>query len=102
MKLNSIDVKTRGGSQITASDTTTDPIASDSLYDFERKSTMHIRGEALMLVPFKSVDVVEIASTSESVTRPNPYGCEASDPNGLTTENGTEITDENNNPIIGG
>lgn len=73
---NSIEVKTRGGSTITASDTSSAPIASDALRDFTEKQTMHIKGEKLNLVPFHASDVVEVTKSVTSVDRKDPYGCE--------------------------
>ena len=75
--LKSIEVKTRGGSTFTATDTASDPIASDALRDFSGKDTMHIRGEALTLVPFRATDVVTVTKSVASVDRKDPYGCDA-------------------------
>lgn len=73
----SIKVNTRGGSTITASDTSSAPIASDALRDFTEKQTMHIKGEKLNLVPFHASDVVEVTKSVTSVDRSDPYGCSA-------------------------
>lgn len=74
--LKSIVVKTIGGATINASDTATDPIASDALRDFEARGIMHIRksgGETL--VPFHAVDNIEVTVTATKVTRADAY-CE--------------------------
>lgn len=73
---NSIEVKTRGGSTFTATDTASDPIASDALRDFLGAETMHIRGEGMTLVPFRATDVVTVTKSVTSVGREDPYGCE--------------------------
>ena len=62
----SIEVKTR---QTTVS--ANDPTASSGIYEFEKKKTMHIS----TLVPFHAVDTVTVTAQTESVTRPDPYGC---------------------------
>lgn len=74
--IKSIEVKTRGGSTITASDTSSAPIASDALRDFLGAETMHIRGESMTLVPFRATDVVTVTKSVASVDRKDPYGCE--------------------------
>jgi len=74
---NSIEVKTRGGSTFTATDTASDPIASDALRDFLGAETMHIRGEGMTLVPFRATDVVTVTKSVTSVDRKDPYGCDA-------------------------
>lgn len=74
---NSIEVKTRGGSTFTATDTAKDPIASDALRDFLGAETMHIRGEGMTLVPFRATDVVTVTKSVTSVDRSDPYGCSA-------------------------
>ena len=88
--LKSIVVKTLGGTTINATDTATDPIASDALRDFEGFGTMHIRtanGETL--VPFHAVDSIVVTASAEDATRADAYGCE---------EEGTEeSTEESNN-----
>lgn len=73
--IKSIEVKTRGGSTFTATDTASDPIASDALRDFLGAETMHIRGEGMTLVPFRATDVVTVTKSVTSVDRADPYGC---------------------------
>ena len=68
--LKTIVVKTIGGATINASDTATDPIASDALRDFEARGIMHIRksgGETL--VPFHAVDNIDVTASVTEVTR---------------------------------
>ena len=73
--IKSIEVKTKGGSTFTATDTESQPIASDALRDFSGKKTMHIRGEGMTLVPFRATDVVTVTKSVTSVDRADPYGC---------------------------
>lgn len=93
--LKTIKVTTRQ-TEITASDTLTESIASDALYEYEKRGTM----ELPTLVPFHAIETLETSITTAEAEKGDPYGC--ADPNGLTTEDGTEITDENDNPIISG
>lgn len=74
--LKEIEVKTLGDSEFTASDTATQPIASDALASFKAKKTMRIKGEKTNLVPFHAVEIVEVIKNIASVVRPDPYGCE--------------------------
>lgn len=74
--IKSIEAKTLGGSTFTATDTESQPIASDTLRDFSGKKTMHIRGEGMTLVPFRAIDVVTVTKSVTSVDRKDPYGCE--------------------------
>ena len=74
--LKSIEVKTLGGSTFTATDTASLPIASDALRDFSHEQTMHIKGDNLVLVPFRATDVVTVTKSVASVDRADPYGCE--------------------------
>ena len=73
--LKSIAVKTIGGTEVSASDTTTSPIASNALKEFEAFKTMHIvTGEGEMtLIPFHAVDSIVVTTTTESVERPDAY-----------------------------
>lgn len=73
--IKSIEVNTRGGSTITASDTTSAPIASDALRDFTEKQTMHIKGEKMNLVPFHATNIVEVIKSVMSAEKGDPYGC---------------------------
>lgn len=77
-----------------------DLYATDALYSFEHKSPVIGTGIGGARIPFHAIDHITVETSVEEYDKANPYGC--ADPNGLTTENGTEITDENNNPIIGG
>ena len=75
--LKSIVVKTIGGNTVNASDTASEPIASNALAEFEAFRTMHIKGEGTVtLVPFHAVDVIEVTQTQSEASRPDPYGCE--------------------------
>ena len=76
--LKSIVITTIGGATVSASDTVTEPIATNALAEFERFETMHIKtgdGE-VTLVPFHAVDnIVVTVDTSDEITRNDPY-CE--------------------------
>lgn len=75
--LKTIVVKTVGGTTINAADTATDPIASDALSQFEAFKTMNIRtANGVTLVPFHAVDNIAVTTSTSSVTRPDPYGCD--------------------------
>lgn len=74
---NSIEVKTRIGTTVTATDEAKKPIASEALDEFKADKTMHIKGESLVFVPFHAVDVVTVTASMMSVEKGNPYGCEA-------------------------
>lgn len=74
---NSIEVKTRIGTTVTASDEAKKPVASEALDEFKADKTMHIKGENLVFVPFHAADVVTVTTSMESVEKGNPYGCEA-------------------------
>ena len=75
--LKSITVKTVGGQTFSAADTTTAPIASNALAEFEAFQTMHIKGdEGTTLVPFHAVDTIVVETSSETVEKADPYGCE--------------------------
>ena len=84
--LKSIEVTTRGGSTFSATDTASQPIASDALRDFSNKQTMHIKGDNLVLVPFHAVDVVEVTKSVTSVDRADPYGCDGAGGNSKVCE----------------
>lgn len=74
--LKSITVKTIGGTTVTATDTASEPIASNALAEFEMFKTMHIKGEnKVTLVPFHAVDSIEVTETSADVEKADAYGC---------------------------
>lgn len=79
-----------------------DLYATDALYSFEHKRPVIGEGAGGVRIPFHAIDHVTVKTSVEEYDKANPYGCEASDPNGLTTENGTDITDENGNQLIAG
>lgn len=76
--LRSIVITTIGGATLNASDTATDPIASDAVSEFERFNTMHVRGAngLVTLVPFHAVDNIAVTVATSEVSREDPYGCE--------------------------
>lgn len=75
--LKTIVVKTLGGTTVNATDTATDPIASDALRDFEAFQTMHIRKEGgVTLVPFHAVDTIEVTVTATDVEKADAYCAE--------------------------
>ena len=84
--LKSIEVTTRGGSTFSATDTASQPIASDALRDFSNKQTMHIEGDNMTLVPFRATDVVTVTKSVASVNRADPYGCDSADGNSKVCE----------------
>lgn len=74
--LKTIVVKTIGGTTVNAADTTTAPIASNALAEFEAYKTMHIKtADGYTLVPFHAVDSITVTEAQSEVTRPDPY-CE--------------------------
>lgn len=76
-KLNTITVKTLGGTTVTAADTASKPIASDALAAFERFETMKIVGEdKITLIPFHAVDSIEVTESKSEVTKPDAYYCD--------------------------
>jgi len=75
--LKTIAVKTLGGTTVNASDTATDPIASNALAEFEAFQTMHIKTtDGMTEIPFHAVDSITVTSASSSATREDPYCAE--------------------------
>ena len=75
--LRSIVITTIGGNTINASDTASDPIASDALSQFDSFQTMVVRGNgSVTKIPFHAVDNIVVTSTTSEVSREDPYGCD--------------------------
>ena len=75
--LKTIAVKTLGGTTVNASDTATDPIASNALAEFEAFQTMHIKTtDGMTEIPFHAVDSITVTSASSEATREDPYCAE--------------------------
>ena len=72
--LKTIAVKTLGGTTVNASDTATDPIASNALAEFEAFQTMHIKTtDGMTEIPFHAVDSIVVTTTTQSATRADAY-----------------------------
>lgn len=74
--LKSIEVHTRGGETITASDTVEQPIATQALAEFYAHNVMHILKDPKDFVPFHAVDYIEVTASSGQFDRSDPYCAE--------------------------
>lgn len=63
--------KTLGGTEVTVTDTVTEPKASNAIAEFEKFMTVHADGT---LIPFHAIDsVVVTKATSDEITKEDPY-----------------------------
>lgn len=89
--LKAIEIKTVGGTTVTAEDTAEKPIASNALAEFDAFKTMHIETEGgVVIVPFHAVDSIEVTISTASATKADPYGCEEDGETGETETGTTE------------
>lgn len=86
--------------EASVADTKTSAEATYAVAELDEKHTIKVSN---VLIPFHAVDYAEITTSFEEVDKADPYGCDSgSDADAITTNNGEIITDENDNPIIGG
>lgn len=70
------------GMEVEVSDSATDRNATDALVMFETNQRVQVMGEdKVTLIPYHAIIEVEVTSSSVSVDRADPYGCEASSGN---------------------